>query len=93
MSWLKGAGKDGKHDLRLQNAIELSRPSIKIADESYNIVVVTKSMLQMMKDGEQDLRNEIPSFDVRNLIEAGSAGRMQAALATAVQADPDWKEF
>jgi len=72
MSWLKSAGKE--HDQRLQNAIEVSRANIMIADENYNIVFMNKSMLEMMKDAEQDLRKEIPSFDARNLI-GGSIDR------------------
>src|SRR5262245_57599734 len=72
MSWLKSAGKE--HDQRLQNAIEVSRANIMIADENYNIVFMNKSMLEMMKDAEQDLRKEVPSFDARNLI-GGSIDR------------------
>src|SRR5215467_11537317 len=71
MSWLKGAGKD---DLRLQNAIEVARANIMIADENYNIVYINKAMSEMMKDAEQDLRKEIPSFDANNLI-GGSIDR------------------
>jgi len=151
MSWLKV----GKGDMRLQSALDVSRANGMVADESYNIVVMNESVLEIMKEAEQDLRKEIPSFDAKNLI-GGSIDRFHknpahqrkiletltkpmdaklklggrelhliitplfdadskkrigttvewndetkikdyertaAALATAVQTDPDWKEF
>jgi methyl-accepting chemotaxis protein len=65
MSWLNG---NGKQDMRLQSAVESCATNIMIADERHNVVYVNKSMMELMGNAEQDLRNEFPAFDSRKLI-------------------------
>jgi methyl-accepting chemotaxis protein len=70
MSWLKGAGKNTskQQDIRMKAALESCKTNIMIADESHKISYMNKTMTEMMRSAEADLRKDLPAFDARNLV-------------------------
>ena len=39
-----------------------------VADEDLNIVYMNETMVEMMRNAEADLRNDLPNLDVKNLL-------------------------
>jgi methyl-accepting chemotaxis protein len=57
-------------NLRVRAGLDVVRSSVMIADEHYSIMYVNRSLDQMLKAVEADIRAELPSFDSRKLIGA-----------------------
>ena len=55
-------------DILVKSALEECKTNVMIADENYNIVYMNKTMIEMMKAAESDLRKDIPSLDSKRLI-------------------------
>ncbi len=53
---------------RIRTALDICQTNVMVADENYNIVYMNKTMTEMMKGAEADLRKDIPAFDAAALI-------------------------
>jgi methyl-accepting chemotaxis protein len=58
------------NDIRMKSALEACKTNVMIADENYHIVYMNKTMMEMMKEAEGDLRKDIPALDANRLIGA-----------------------
>jgi methyl-accepting chemotaxis protein len=71
----KTAELAGEHvNYRLRTALEVCQTNIMVADESYHIAYTNKTMMEMMKKAEGDLRKDVPALDMRKLIGANIDG-------------------
>jgi len=53
---------------RTENAMNAATACVMMADPDLNIVYMNEALLKMMRAAEPDLKKELPSFDVNNLI-------------------------
>ena len=52
----------------IRSALEACKTNVMISDQNYNIVYMNRTMVEMMRAAEADLRKDIPSLDARTLI-------------------------
>ncbi|GAB4516704.1 MAG: hypothetical protein Tsb0010_00650 [Parvularculaceae bacterium] len=55
-------------NLRTRIALDNCKTNVMIADDNYNIVYMNRTMVEMMRHAEADLKTELPQLDVDNLI-------------------------
>ncbi|HTZ37216.1 MAG TPA: methyl-accepting chemotaxis protein [Stellaceae bacterium] len=55
---------------RIQAALESCKTNVMVADADYNIVYMNKTMQQMLKVAEADIRKDLPQFDAAHTIGA-----------------------
>jgi methyl-accepting chemotaxis protein len=53
---------------RIRAAMDSCRTNLMVADESYVIVYMNRTMIEMLQAAEDDLRRELPSFDSTRLL-------------------------
>ena len=53
---------------RIKQALDSVTGNVMIADADYNIIYMNESVVGMMRNAEQDIRKELPHFDVNTLI-------------------------
>jgi methyl-accepting chemotaxis protein len=61
------AGDDSQ---RIRAALDACRTNVMVADESYNITYLNRSLDRMLRAAESDLRQVLPNFDSKKLIGA-----------------------
>jgi methyl-accepting chemotaxis protein len=60
--------KDNAVNLLVRAALDTCQTNVMVADENYNIVYMNKTMLEMMRANETQLRKELPALDTTKLI-------------------------
>ncbi len=55
-------------DLRIRTALDEVSTSVMIADAGLNIIYGNKPLMKMLGEAEQDLRRDLPQFDLRTMI-------------------------
>ncbi len=55
-------------DLRIRTALDEVSTSVMIADADLNIIYGNKPLMKMLGEAEQDLRRDLPQFDLRTMI-------------------------
>jgi methyl-accepting chemotaxis protein len=55
-------------NFRLRAPLDCCQTNVMVADESYNIAYMNKTMMEMMRAAEADLRKDVPALDSRKLI-------------------------
>jgi methyl-accepting chemotaxis protein len=55
-------------NLLVRAALDTCQTNVMVADENYNIVYMNKTMLEMMRANETQLRKELPALDTAKLI-------------------------
>ncbi|MBX2859384.1 MAG: PAS domain-containing protein [Cellvibrionaceae bacterium] len=55
---------------RIRQALDSSSTSTMIADENFNIIYMNGALDQMMREAESDIRQELPQFNMQNLMGA-----------------------
>ncbi|HEB56851.1 MAG TPA: PAS domain S-box protein [Gammaproteobacteria bacterium] len=53
---------------RIKVALDNVSTNVMVADNSGNIIYVNKSVVEMMRDAEDDLRQDLPEFSARDLL-------------------------
>jgi len=53
---------------RIKVALDNVSTNVMVADNNGNIIYVNKSVVEMMQDAEDDLRNDLPEFSAKNLL-------------------------
>jgi len=59
-----------EENLRVRQALDTVATNTMIADATNTIVYMNNAVQNMMKNAEQDIRKDLPSFDARNLLHA-----------------------
>ena len=57
-----------KESLRIRTALEDVTTNVMIADADRTIIYANRPLMKMLADVEQDLRRDLPAFDVRTVI-------------------------
>jgi methyl-accepting chemotaxis protein len=57
-------------NLRIRNALDNVSTNVMIADNDRNIIYINRSLFDMFTRAENDLRKELPQFDVRKIMGA-----------------------
>jgi methyl-accepting chemotaxis protein len=57
-----------KENMRTKAALDSCRTNVMVADENYNIAYVNDTMLEMLKSNENDLRKDLPNFEVAKIM-------------------------
>ncbi|WP_146081698.1 methyl-accepting chemotaxis protein, partial [Pseudoxanthomonas sp. KAs_5_3] len=57
-----------RESLRIRTALEEVTANVMIADADRNIVYANRPLMKMLADVEQDLRRDLPAFDVRTVV-------------------------
>jgi methyl-accepting chemotaxis protein len=57
-------------NLRLKVALDNCSTNVMVADNSFNIVYMNDSVIDMLQDAEEDLRKELTQFDTKKLLGA-----------------------
>ena len=57
-----------KESLRIRTALEDVTTNVMIADADRTIVYANRPLMKMLTDVEQDLRRDLPAFDVRTVV-------------------------
>ena len=65
---LRKADAAAKVNLRLKNALDSASANVMIADSSNEILYMNRSMEQMMRGAEADMRQALPGFSADRLI-------------------------
>ncbi len=55
-------------DLRIRTALDEVSTSVMIADADLNIIYGNRPLMKMLGEAEQDLRRDLPQFDLRTMI-------------------------
>ena len=55
---------------RIREALDGAKTNVMLADQDYNIIYMNKTMVEMMTNAQQDIRTELPNFDVNKLLGA-----------------------
>ena len=55
-------------DLRIRTALDEVSTSVMIADADLNIIYGNRSLMKMLGEAEQDLRRDLPQFDLKTMI-------------------------
>ena len=55
-------------DLRIRTALDEVSTSVMIADADLNIIYGNKPLMKMLGEAEQDLRRDLPQFDLKTMI-------------------------
>ncbi len=53
---------------RIKVALDNVSTNVMVADNSGNLIYLNKSVVEMMQDAEDDIRNELPDFSAKNLL-------------------------
>ncbi len=53
---------------RAKSTLDAASTNFMIADADYNIVYVNKALVELMRSRESDIRQELPAFDLNNLV-------------------------
>ena len=53
---------------RIATALDVCQANVMMADENLNIVYLNSSVKKMMSDAQDDIRQDLPNFDVNSLI-------------------------
>ena len=53
---------------RIRSALEVCQTNVMVADENMTIVYMNTELTKMLRDAEQDIRKDVPSFDASKLI-------------------------
>ena len=61
---------DGRNTetLRLKSALDNCATNVMVADTDYNIVYVNDTMLEMLRQAEGDIRQDLPKFDASSIV-------------------------
>ena len=65
------AGEDrarAAEDLRIRTALDDVTTSVMIADADLNIIYANRPLMEMLGKAEQDMRRDLPNFDMKTLI-------------------------
>ncbi len=57
-----------RESLRIRTALEEVTTNVMIADADRTIVYANRPLMKMLADAEQDLRRDLPAFDVRTML-------------------------
>lgn len=57
-----------KEQERKERTLDSVSSQVMIADENYNIIYLNPELTKMLTDAEEDIRKDLPSFDVKKLI-------------------------
>ena len=57
-----------RESLRIRTALEEVTTNVMIADADRTIVYANQPLMRMLADAEQDLRRDLPAFDVRTMV-------------------------
>ena len=57
-----------KDNQRIKEALDVCQANVMMADADLNIVYLNKSVIGMMEDAQDDLRKDLPNFDVATLV-------------------------
>jgi methyl-accepting chemotaxis protein len=57
-------------NLRVRSALDVVRSNVMVADGDYNIMYMNKTLQEMMREAEAELRKVLPNFDSSKLIGA-----------------------
>ena len=57
-----------EEDLRIRTALDEVSTSVMIADADLNIIYGNKPLMKMLGDAEQDLRRDLPQFDLKTMV-------------------------
>jgi methyl-accepting chemotaxis protein len=68
-----------KESLRIRTALEDVTTNVMIADADRTIVYANRPLMKMLAEVEQDLRRDLPAFDVRTVVEQEVTRIVQAA--------------
>ena len=60
--------KVANENARIRAALEVCQTNVMVADENMTIVYMNDELTKMLKNAEQDIRKDVPSFDVSTLI-------------------------
>jgi methyl-accepting chemotaxis protein len=55
---------------RIRTALDVVQSNVMLADDKYNIIYMNKSLQQMMRDAEAEMRKALPGFDSGKLLGA-----------------------
>ena len=57
-----------KENRRIKEALDVCQANVMMADADLNIVYLNKSVTEMMRTAQDDLRKDLPNFDVDSLV-------------------------
>ena len=57
-----------KNNQRIKEALDVCQANVMMADADLNIVYLNKSVTEMMNDAQDDIRKDLPNFNVNNLV-------------------------
>jgi methyl-accepting chemotaxis protein len=64
----------GNENLRIRNALDNVGTNVMIADNERNIIYMNKSVVPMLTTAQDDIRKDLPNFDVNKLMGASIDG-------------------
>ncbi len=53
---------------RIKSALDSCRTNVMVADKDYNIVYANDTMMEMLKNNENDMRKDLPRFEAAKLV-------------------------
>ena len=62
------AAKREADNQRIKSALDSTTTNVMLADENLNIIYLNKTVVEMMRAAESDIRKDLPRFDVNSLI-------------------------
>ncbi|TQV84316.1 PAS domain-containing protein [Exilibacterium tricleocarpae] len=55
-------------NLRIKQALDVCDTSVMMADDDLNIIYLNKAVVEMLRNREQQIRTQLPNFDVNSLL-------------------------
>ncbi|WP_120498007.1 nitrate- and nitrite sensing domain-containing protein, partial [Kiloniella sp. EL199] len=53
---------------RIKSALDSSSANVMVADNNFDIIYMNDAVLEMMREGEADIRKDLPGFDTNKLL-------------------------
>ncbi|KLN60044.1 hypothetical protein WH96_14475 [Kiloniella spongiae] len=60
--------RSAAENMRIKSALDSSSANVMVADNNLDIIYMNDAVLEMMREGETDIRRDLPGFDTNKLL-------------------------
>ncbi|WP_216825404.1 methyl-accepting chemotaxis protein, partial [Kiloniella sp. EL199] len=60
--------RSAAENMRIKSALDSSSANVMVADNNFDIIYMNDAVLEMMREGEADIRKDLPGFDTNKLL-------------------------